>query len=280
MAEATGTSDEAQEKEDLEALVEPAEGAAEETADTTAGGEKADTVDGEGKPDPDASKPAEESTPGTPDKALQRLQQDQSAIGRTLEAMLAKMESGAPLTTKEQQKLEQAQRKFDVLKEAIANRTFDLFDNGTDLAEAVLEGGADVDELRQHVVHQAKQLDELRESFVFDRLAEKYEGVDVRALWKTAQAEAAPYARFGEEAMQLRSDELFHSRAAATAKSIKAKKELEAKSGKPALPGKAPTPITPGGAKVTLPKGTPAPTAKVNEDERDMKAYMKLVVTD
>ncbi len=215
---------------------------------------------------------APESQPGTPDKALQKVQQDLSNVSRTVEALMQKVESGKTLTPVEQKQLETSQRKLDVLRQSVEAKKFDLFDNGMDLAESVLETDASVQGLQQQLDAQANVIDTLQEVMTFDRLGVKYPGVDVRGVWETAKKDSESYARFGDDAWQHRADELFHGRCAAAVKSVAAKKEV-AKT--PKTP--SPTPITPGGAKVSVETGSPSPKAAVTEDEQTLAAYMKLV---
>lgn len=98
------------------------------------------------EPKPEAEKPTEEEKPkddkpreGTPDKVLQKMQQDTSATNRLLERLLEKVESGNPLTPEEKKQVVKAKTKLDAIQEKLAGGTFDSITDGQELAEALIE---------------------------------------------------------------------------------------------------------------------------------------------
>lgn len=223
----------------------------------------------------------QQNVPGTADKALQKMQQDLSATQRLLDNALTLLNSGQTLSPKQRQQVEQAPRKIQTLKDAIAKRgSFDPFEDGDMVAEAIDEQDGDVSHLRQTVGQLTETVTTLQEQITFDRLATAYAGVDVRKVWDKAVADAAEYREFGAAAYQKRADELFHTRCANAVAAIKAK------TGTAAAPSTAtpttstkpsPTPITPGGASVTTTSTPPSTKAPASANDRYMQDYMKLV---
>jgi hypothetical protein len=233
------------------------------------------------EPEADAAATPEQQVtqqPGTPDKAMQKLQQDLAATQRLLIELAGKQAAGDPLTQREQQRVEQATRKVDAVKKAIADKSFDLFEHGGDIAEALLEVVEENGSLRQQVESQGKTLAQMQEQVVWDKLAATYQGVDVRKVWDQAAKEAEPYADYGQAAYQRRADELFHQRCDAASKSVKAKVANTTKPTLPSVPAK--TPVTPGGARVTQQVSQPAITTPASQEDAAMADYMKLVVPE
>jgi hypothetical protein len=239
-----------------------------EQATTTPGQQAADTVQTQA-----ADTLAGQQAPEGFDKALQKVQQDLANVTRLLE----RQGQGEQLTAKEQKVVAEAPRKLDAIRKAITDKKFDVFDQGTELGEALVELADHNESLKKLVADQQAALEELRVEQSWKMVTEQYPGVNVAKVWETAQKNAWPYRRFGDEAYQARADELFHSIAQNTLASIEAKKNG---GGKPAetKPSAAPTPITNQGGRVTVTPGQPVKsTAPASQEDAEMKAMLDLV---
>lgn len=128
-------------------------------------------------------KPAQ---PGTPDKALQKLQQDNAAAIRRIEALEGKSE---PLTAKEQQQLDQAKSKLAEIRERLAG-DFDVLDHGKDVAEATIELGSEVENLKKELAEIKATTQAQRGETVWKQLETQFEGVNVRDIWNKAVSDA------------------------------------------------------------------------------------------
>lgn len=182
----------------------------------------------------------EDPKPGTPDKALQKVQQDLSAANRKLEELTAKVDRGESLTAKDQKNLARARRTIDELSEGELDLIGDD-DAGKKLVKAISETDDEVASLR-------RELDEIRETQAWEREQAKYPGVDIRAVWGKALADAQAYERFGPAAYQQRAYDLFTERCSSASASVAAKKEKEQRP----MPSRPTPPVTPGGGKLAV----------------------------
>lgn len=133
----------------------------------------------------EVEKPAEPEKPreGTPDKALQKMQQDFAALQRELQSL--KAGKATP------EKIEKAERKADAIKKRLAEE-FDVFEAGKDLGEALVETADDVESLKQTVRKLESRLEERESAKSADENWSKaysaYPEVDrgkLKDLWKS-----------------------------------------------------------------------------------------------
>lgn len=164
------------ENEDLLALLEAPPETATETpeAETPAAEPEATTT-----ATPETAEP-EKPQPGTPDKALQKLQQDNAAALRRIEALEGKTE---PLDAKEQQQLAAAKTKLAEVREKLAGN-FDVLDDAKSLAEATVEVGDQLAELKAEVTA-------LKADRIWAALQSEFPGANVKEIWKKAATDAA-----------------------------------------------------------------------------------------
>jgi ribosome assembly protein YihI (activator of Der GTPase) len=142
----------AAEQESLEALIEPEADATSGTtdpADTTPSGEAADQT----------AEETPKEQPGTPDKALQKVQQDLATLTRLME----RQQSGQTLTANEQKVVNEAPRKLDAIRKAIGEKKFDVFEHGNEVGDALVEVASDTDLLKKAVGAIGQQLVELQQ---------------------------------------------------------------------------------------------------------------------
>lgn len=143
------------------------------------------------KPEESVAKPVQ---PGTPDKALQKLQQDNAAALRRIEALEAKNE---PLTQKEQHQLTEAKSKVKEIK-ARLNGDFDAFEHGKDIAAATVEVGDTVEQLQERLSRLERENESAKAAQAWSQAEAKYPGVDVRSVFKKSVDDAV--ATLGEDA--------------------------------------------------------------------------------
>lgn len=187
-------------------------------------------------PEP-AAEAKKEETPtareGTPDKALQKLQQDLGVATRKIEELTAKLQSGQTLTTAERQQVQQQQRKVDALKAKLGGNQFNIVDDDALLADSVVEQDERLASLERQNAELKARLDatERRTAETDARSADaairaKYPDVDYGPIWEKCLAEAVEV--LGEDAnrnaIQRLADRDFHQRCDAAQKSIAAKK--------------------------------------------------------
>lgn len=243
-----------------------AEGETSEATETTEATAEATEQEAEGQP--------AETKPGTPDKALQKMQQDLSAAQRKLDDVLAKFEAGESLTDKEQQQAAQAKRKIDQIREKLAGNAFDLIDDAPALAESTLELDQTVQGLNQKVQQLESELHETRAERTWGKMQQLYPGVSVQDVWSKCLSEAAETIGPENPALGALANKLFHDRAGNAAKSIAAtKQQQQSKTNKkvPAAPA-APTP----GTKVQVDRGIAAEQAP-SVEEVAMRGYRGLI---
>lgn len=188
----------------------------------------------EGKVDPDAK-----LVPGTPDKALQKVQQDTAANKRLLEELNAKIEAGKPLTPKEARKLDKVR---DFLK---AKDTEFNIDTGREVAESLVETDDRVTALEKLLAEQREELRQSREAFWYTTQETKYPGVDIEAVYKKAWDDARE--TLGEDVdvqiVKRLAAKNFNDRASAATKRIAAAEVAGANRVVTAKPGSAKTSV-------------------------------------
>ncbi len=134
---------------------------------------------GEVVPETDKA-PEAEKKEGTPDKALQKLQQDQAATLRLLERLNEKKDAGEALTPKEQRKLDKVR---DLLK-----TEYSLVDDdaGRAVTEALVEQADDTESLKSQLALALKRLETIEGTVSWTEVQKKYPDLDTDAIWKKA----------------------------------------------------------------------------------------------
>jgi cell division septum initiation protein DivIVA len=216
------------------------------------------------------SEPLEEKpAPGTPDKALQKLQQDLAAQQRKIDSLLTKAEEGTGLTPSERKEVVKAQRKIDAVREAMKTG-FDIVDRGDDLAAGLVETDDEVQTLKTRLDKLEKEKEQQSASSTWNQVKTDYQGVDVDAVWKKAVADAVETIGDIPGATHKLASRFFHDRAKAASQSVAAKT------------GKQPTgkaTVNPGGARVTMDGGR-APAQSETPEARYRKNALSLVQDD
>ena len=256
--------------------VEPAIPADEQPTAESTETEPAATTATESTVEPETPAEEEKPQPGTPDKALQQVQQDLSATNRKLDALLEKANAGEKVDPKE---VARTQRKVELLRERIGKKTFDMFEEG--IPDALAETVVEQDQQIQQLSHQVQQLTnsaaKTQAATTWDALKTKYPGVDVEKVWQTCVGEAA--VTIGDDdpvKVQRLADRDFHSRCTNAVKSIAAKQTTKEKD-KP-LPTPE-TPVTKGGAQVTVTREL-QPPGQPTEEEAYMQKVAGLMKTE
>lgn len=147
---------------------------------------KAESPEPEKTPD-EAAEQKELLKPGTPDRVLQKLQQDNAAAIRRIEALEEKSE---PLTPKEQQQLAAAKSKLAEVREKLAGN-FDVLDDAVSLAQATVEVGSEVESQKAVLAELKTEVAALKADRVWAKLESEYPGANVREIWKKAATDAA-----------------------------------------------------------------------------------------
>lgn len=146
---------------------------------------KTDEVEEEVAAEAEVKQEGGEPKPGTPDKALQRMQQELGNVTRQLAALTEKKESGHELTEADKAKLVKAQERLDSIRR-MANA-------GDEVAEHVLEITEKVskqDALEKRNAELERRLKLLENDRSWDKANKKYEGLDTDAIWKKAVSDA------------------------------------------------------------------------------------------
>jgi hypothetical protein len=279
------TSPEVQELDPLALVVgeKPAEKPAETPPKKPA--ETAQTAQTEAEtPAAETSTPAETSAdahppvhqPGTPDKALQAMQQDLAATQRKLDVLLEKTAAGEALTAREQAAAVAGKRKLDELREKLAERSGAVLDHEGLLVETLAEIDTTVKtladenkQLRQTMQAMQQQTAEQQQAAAWSAVEKQYPGVQHRDVWTKAAEDAA--ATLGEDAppqtVHRLASRWFHERCDAAVKSLAARK--------PAAP---PPPPAPRGTTQVRTAETPPPPRELSDDDKYLAAADALVV--
>jgi hypothetical protein len=273
-------------------------------ADTPAEAPAAETEEAKA-PEATESEPAEAAAevetpkPGTPDKVLQKMQQDLSAATRQLAALHEKIESGETLTAKEQKQVEKSSRTIDSIRAELEGEDFDVLKDGVGkaIAKTLDEHDRTDEELRKENKSLNERLERLERQTASQQAEaqwrateQQYPGVKVRDVWAKAQQEAIEAAGVTPE--ELAADpklqrvianvasRTFHERASAAHKSVTAKNPpppTPPAEQKPKATRTAP-PVTPGGARVAQSSGV-APPADMDEHAK-YRLRARSLVTD
>lgn len=155
----------------------------------------------EGEPAKDAD---EQPKPGTPDKALQRLQQELGNVTRQLADLNAKQQQqDGGLSEADKGRLAKAQERINRIRQFVGrSEKSDVADEIVDpVAEHVLELTEKVgeqDRLKAELAAANQRLASLENYIGWDRARTKYAGLDVDAIWSKALGDAGDI--LGQEA--------------------------------------------------------------------------------
>lgn len=140
------------------------------------------TGDQEQEETPEASE--DKPAPGTPDKALQKVQQEIGNLSRQLADLSAKKAATGELSDADKAKLAKAQERLERVRELSGDP---IADHLLDLTEKVSKADAIEAELKETKARLAA----LENDRGWERARQKYTGLDVDAIWDKANADAA-----------------------------------------------------------------------------------------
>jgi uncharacterized protein YfkK (UPF0435 family) len=182
----------------------------------------------------DAAADAKEKTggeetpkPGTPDKAMQKMQQELGNVTRQLEALQEKKEAGQQLTEAEKAKLAKAEQRLTKIRQFVARpERNEIPSEADDIAEEVLDIREKVNQqeaLKTELERTQDRLKKLENERNWRVIKEEYKGLDTDAIWDKALSDALE--TLGEtgtqETVERVASKWFHERCEA------AKKRLE-----------------------------------------------------
>lgn len=263
-------------------------------ADAAAGTEQA------AKDGTEATATLDAAKPGTPDKALQKMQQDLAAAQRKLDDLNAKIDAGEALSPREKEQQQAATRSLDKIRDGLAKKgeAFDVLDHSKAIADTLLETDDALAEVRKELKQTRAEVAELRKGNqasqsdqAWKAVQQEYAGVNVNAVWDKSladtmeamgiDAETAKATPALGQALINAASKTFHQRADA------ARKSAAGKSGGAAAAAAATTtttprttpPVTPGGARVSESSGV-VNAGDTSEDAQYVKAAMSLIADD
>ncbi len=161
--------------------------------DVTKTNEVEDEVAGNAEADTGGTDEAEKPKSGTPDKALQRMQQDLGVAMRQIEALKEKAETGKGLSEADQAKLDRAKERLESIR-GLA---------GDPLADQILElteKQSETETLKQQLAQANARLAALETKKAWEDVDRKYAGLDTQAIWKKSVKDAEE--TLGDEATQ------------------------------------------------------------------------------
>jgi hypothetical protein len=223
---------------------------------------------------------AEEPRPGTPDKALQKVQQKESAIERKLDALLERLSNQTTPPTKEQvAQVKDLQQQHAEVKDELEtlleqkDADIDVFAASKQIAKSALETKRGVKTVADDVAALTKKIEALesenarqRQQSAWSDYEKSYPGVQVQTLWNETYADVAKrYAHLGQQAVLQFASDRFHEIAASKAKATTPKPAEPKPQPKPTQTAThKPTPTTRGGGQVTV-KASPTKTKPADE---------------
>lgn len=142
--------------------------------------------------DATAAEPDAKPAPGTPDKALQKMQQDLSATRRQMAELMAKVDSGQQLTPAEIEKARRGEERLTKIRSGLSAYGQQI-EGGTELAEQILELTEDREILGAVAEgHDAirEQLDRQGVELAWLKAEKKYPNTDVHKVWEKACGDA------------------------------------------------------------------------------------------
>jgi uncharacterized protein YfkK (UPF0435 family) len=149
----------------------------------------------------DAAADAKEKTggeetpkPGTPDKAMQKMQQELGNVTRQLEALQEKKEAGQQLTEAEKAKLAKAEQRLTKIRQFVARpERNEIPSEADDIAEEVLDIREKVNQqeaLKTELERTQDRLKKLENERNWRVIKEEYKGLDTDAIWDKALSDA------------------------------------------------------------------------------------------
>lgn len=204
----------------------------------------------------------EQPKPGTPDKALQKVQQDLGVALRKIEELTSRIaESQVAPTKVEQQQVQHAKRKAEALREKLKSNQFNVVDDDVLMAESLSEQDEMTQALAAKVAALESQIETHNASKVWNEVRAVYPKVEAETLngiWEKAVQDAAETIGVDAEPVRIRNlaNRWFHERAGAVNQAALAKPKT------PTAPAVAP----PGSARVTSERGA-KPGVPVNPDQ-------------
>jgi hypothetical protein len=280
----------------------PAEPAEETPAETTAEEAKAETTTEEPKAETPAEpkaeeKPAEpERREGTPDKALQKVQQDLATALRKLDELsVRKAEQGGELTQQQEKQVQQQTERVSKLAEFLKDGyDFDPFKDLPVITKVVDELDTKAVQREARDAELQRRLDALEAKLAEQNAKTEEEnfwasfqkenpGVDGRAIWDECLKAGATRGKSGDS-LQAYADGLFTAKLEAAKAAAAAPKPAEKPASTPAKPAPqtakrttapAAPPKTPGGTAVNVRSGGAAASAKPADEFSDeaMEAF-------
>lgn len=253
----------------------------------------------EPEPQTDAVKePEPVARPGTPDKVLQRMQQDAAAAQRRIEALESKVDRGEAVSPREAQQLQEDKRTIRQISDLLPD--YDPFDEAkhkqviTGAVKAIQETDGDVQNLKKTTSELQQELAQLRQERYLQKIEQDYPDVDRDSIWKNAVDDAKGHAdamyqalvrthgpeiarTVAEQAWHVRSHELFNERAknAQAAKNAAAANNT-APATKPATAVKPMPPVTKGGAAAPIRPSAATVATELSPSQKQMAAYAGL----
>jgi vacuolar-type H+-ATPase subunit I/STV1 len=231
------------------------------------------------------------AAPGTPNKALQKAQQERSAVDRQLAEIKALIEQqGNKATPAQIEKVERLQEKAEQVADEIdvllaPGYEANPFEDQTKIVKKVKSQDNELSTLKQRLAAVEARAEAAEAESNWSKLESRYTGVDVRKAWQDAIAQAQ--AEGFEADLTKRANQLFHQNAAASVVAAKPATPAPATApippkAKPAQPAtttarKAP-PVTPGGASVTVKSGAINRPAPVSQEAKMDSLMNRLVV--
>lgn len=241
----------------------------------------------------------EEKAPaGTPDKALQKMQQDLAAATRQISDLQEKVDAGEKLTPAEKVKVETAQRKLEVIRTALAikGKDIDLLDNNVSeaVAQTLIENDKAILDMQQELAATRADVAALRQTASAAQSdvqwadhAQAYPGVNVKDVYANCLKEAGELTGIDPAkadpgllaTLRTAASNLFHQRAGVAAKSVAAVAGKKAAEEPPKKTTRTAPPVTPGGARVQTSSGV-VKTGQPSDDSAYMQAAAALVTDD
>jgi hypothetical protein len=261
---------------EAEMPVEPVAEATEETSET------------ETEPTPEA-KPA----PGTPDKALQKVQQRESAVERKLDALLAVIEKQGQATPEQVAQAQQLQQQHADVKDDLAeilnqkpeDMDFEAAGKGLHVVGKRLKALEEaLESERREKQELKKSLSTIQQDRTWSAYESQYPGIDVRSEWQSVyDTTRQRYGHLGEQAVLQFASDRFHEQAASK---IQKPQPKAAESTPKPTPKPATTtthkaaPPTPGGGQVTVKGSQTHKPAATETPEQEYERISKTLLKD
>lgn len=227
--------------------------------------------------------------PGTPDKVMQRMQQDLATALRKVDQLLEKRDGGEKLTTAEEQQLQVQVQRLEKIKQAVAAGNFNIVDAEADVGAALVQTLETNQQLQTRLAQMEQRLaategrhQQANVETVWAAEGKKYAGVDVQQVWNKSMEDTAKSTGVdpatllpgtdGWKLFKSMAESTYASRCDAAAKSVAA---VAAKNTAKTKTATGPA-ATPGGAKLAVQSNSQAAEV-ASEEDVSMSAYLGLV---